>query len=79
MKRVYSKPIVCVELFEMSQNIASCDFNVRNNEKVEACYAVGSGPEFSGEKLFMSGNDSCEVNTEEFCTYNALNQLTFGS
>lgn len=79
MKKVYAKPIVCVEHFEMSQHIASCDFNVRGMNSVEDCYAVGKDSEFNGERLFMSGNGECHVDTEEFCTYNAMNLLTFTS
>lgn len=74
MKKVYEKPYVYVESFEVSQHIASCDFNIRGSQSVENCYAVESddaGYETGGAKIFMVSG-MCDVTTEEYCNYNSV-------
>lgn len=68
MKKVYEKPYAYIETFELSQSIASCEFNVRGSQDVVNCYAVGD--EYGTAKLFLS-TGTCEVIEEGYCNYNA--------
>ena len=43
MKKTYVKPMIVVQNFEMSQNIAACAWDVVNSKTAEECGAVGDG------------------------------------
>lgn len=75
MKKVYEKPYAYVETFEVSQHIASCDFNIRGNQSVENCYAVGNDPEYGNGKVFLLAG-TCDIVVEDYCNYNAADGNT---
>ena len=68
MKKVYEKPRVLVENFEVSQYIASCAVIVNSGDTMScsADYEVGNDVVL---KLFAAAG-TCEVLAESFCTYN---------
>ena len=67
MKKVYEKPQVLVENFELSQYIASCAVVVNSGDTTScsADYEVGG----LVLKLFAV-TGTCDVLAENFCTYN---------
>ena len=71
MKKVYEKPNAYIETFELSQHVASCDFNIRGNTDVQSCYAVGSDPDYGTAKVFMTSG-ICDVIVEDYCNYNSV-------
>lgn len=70
MKKVYEKPYAYVETFEVSQHIASCEFNYRGNTDPNSCYAVGSDPNYGTAKVFLV-QGTCDTVVEDYCSYNA--------
>lgn len=75
MKKVYEKPNVYIETFELSQHIASCDFNIRGEQNVQNCFAVGEDPDYGTAKVFML-TGTCDVVVEDYCNYNAADGNT---
>ena len=77
MKKVYEKPYAYVETFEVSQHIASCEFNYRGNTDptINSCYAVGSDPDYGDAKIFLV-QGTCDVAVEDYCNYNAADSNT---
>ena len=73
MKKVYEKPYVYVETFEVSQHIASCEFNIRGAQSAEECYA--GGEDTGNTKLFVTSG-VCDVFVEDYCNYNAADSNT---
>ncbi len=53
--KTYVKPEIYFESFELSQNIAACDWELNNND-VSACTSDGGG-----YTRFSSGNENCEA------------------
>lgn len=77
MKKVYGKPYAYVETFEVSQHIASCEFNYRGHKDPtqNTCYAVGSDPDYGNQTIFLI-EGSCEKVVEDYCNYNAADGNT---
>lgn len=73
MKKVYEKPYAYVETFEVSQHVASCEFNIRESQSAESCYAVGN--ESGGARVFVTSG-VCDVIVEDYCNYNAADSNT---
>ena len=79
MKKVYEKPSILVENFELSQHIASCTLTMKNQKDILDCYAVyAESNKYGNLQLFTAGNQNCQVPGESFCTYNMADS-TFGS
>lgn len=71
MKKVYEKPQVCIEKFELNQHIASCEWNMEGNQDPSNCYAVQNG-----EKNLFITHDSCEETSgADVCTFNGGDNL----
>ena len=79
MKKAYEKPYIYVQSFELSQQIASCEFVARNNNEVGMntdCYAQNSSNK--NEIIFSDG--ACNTPGEAVCNYTATEAFpVFGS
>lgn len=75
MKKVYEKPNVYIETFQVSQHIASCDFNIRGQADPENCYAVGSDPDYGTAKIFQV-TGTCDVIVGDYCNYSSADGNT---
>lgn len=78
MKKIYKKPEVLIESFELSQHIASCDHPIKNKTSViqEGCSA--DVPDIGITTLFYvadpNGNSSCQTDgSDMFCKTNGAN------
>lgn len=66
MKKTYEKPLVMFENFELSQNIAVCAWDVKNQATAQICGAIGD------EELGLQGTvifydkAPCEDDYNEF-------------
>lgn len=81
MKKVYEKPYAYIENFELSQHIASCTLNVKEQGNILDCYAIyeDGGSSFESIKLFLDADGTrCNTPAESFCTYN-MADATFNS
>lgn len=70
MKKTYAKPQVMFECYEMSQNIASCGWDVKTMSSLESCGAIGDdSEEFNNPPIKIFSNTGvCEVtNAEDYC------------
>jgi len=66
MKKVYEKPIVIIENFEVSQSIAACGWDVVNSGEPQVCGAVGDSKDFNNEPVtIFQNNPICEVNESD--------------
>lgn len=78
VKKIYKKPEVLIESFELSQHIASCDHPIKNKTLViqEGCSA--DVPDVEITKLFYvaapNGDSSCQIDgSDMFCKTNGAN------
>ena len=75
--KVYEKPRVYIERFELSQHIASCAWDMPNSKKVEECYADGD-PEWGipeGIRAFYASRDICiDGPIESYCYTNGSSE-----
>ena len=76
MKKVYEKPQIYMERFELSQSIASCYFNFGNSSNdPNSCQAT----EGSWGLAVFANNKVCENIEENYCYENATGANTFNS
>lgn len=75
----YEKPMITLERFELSHNIANCAWELTSANK-ESCSATPDQDFFSGsvnQNLFMEGTEGCKiiagVNYEDYCYQNGAN------
>lgn len=70
MKKVYEKPRIYMEKFELSSHIAACKVDVQQANK-ESCYATGSIEGSSDSVIIFTGSvqDCFVVEDENFCYY----------
>lgn len=81
--KVYVKPEIRIERFELSKHIAACAFDVTFNN-FETCVAIGDAEfNWGGFVLFTETNTSCSTPkdfVEDFCYTNGKEGLnTFNS
>ena len=72
----YVKPELFFESFELSQQIAACDYDSEHtNTTVEACtFTWDFNPE---AKLFVKGNGDCEVTDyEDYCCHSSTDGIS---
>lgn len=75
MKKVYEKPSIFVEKYEMSQHIAnSCSF-ITNSGTAEGCYAIGEDPYMGLIKALLESNNNCETKYSSFCEFNGTDPV----
>lgn len=76
MKKVYEKPRIYMERFEVSQSIASCYYNYNNTSSdPSTCYAIE--PDF--DKEVFQGAAGCTVINEDYCYEPSTGGNTFNS
>lgn len=66
----YVKPELIYESFELTEQIAACDFDSKNSfTTVEQCSFTGSSDNFGiGEgTYFLDTNSSCNIKLEAYC------------
>lgn len=68
-KKIYVKPSVYMERFEVSQHVADCAWELVNSTK-ETCSAQ-SDPDYlpAGLTLFMDGANGCMVTPDTYGDY----------
>ena len=77
----YEKPQILIERFELSQNVAACDWDMNNASDKYTCFGDGSDEGY--ENLFVSENSLCDITEDiiqEYCyTPAATGNATFNS
>ena len=76
LMKKYVKPELFFESFELSQQIASCDFDSKGSlMDVENCEFSGTMPNTNIElNIFMSGS-SCRDDGNAFCYYGSTGDI----
>ena len=70
----YVKPMLIYESFEMSQQIATCEYDSNNtNNDVVTC--TFTGPYTGDAKLFLDSNSACAVPAEGYCEHASTGNL----
>lgn len=72
MKKAYTKPMVMIESFELSQHIAACHFQVTNKNQAIKDGCNGEVNDIFGNiKLFYHAiaNNQCEQDGEDIYCY----------
>ena len=79
MKKVYEKPQVYMERFELAEHIAGCSLDITGSDE-NSCTGTGI---INGDKipnLFISSNGACETVIEGYCyTSASINLATINS
>lgn len=80
MKKVYKKPEVLIESFELSQHIASCDHPIKNKTLVIQDGCSADVPDIGIKTLFyvadLNGGSSCQTDgSDMFCKTNGGNDI----
>ena len=75
MKKVYEKPQVYMERFELAEHIAGCSLTLLNDD-VTKCVAEGTIEGAYSENFFISGNNACGSTTDAFCITNSSINVT---
>ena len=76
MKKVYEKPSIYVEAYEMSQHIAnSCSYNYRTLTSADTCYAIGEDPYMGVIKVLLDSNEKCDVKYSGYCEFNGTDPV----
>lgn len=70
MKKVYEKPWVHMERFELAEHIASCKFDFQGSTDATSCYATGKLDGFDETiQIFNSGVSGCLLEDDNSCMY----------
>ena len=73
----YVKPELFYERFELSQQIAACDYDSKGTLSDESCSFEGMNKDFGvSMKIFLT-QDTCDVIADSYCYHNA-NSGAFG-
>lgn len=67
----YVKPELFFESFEMSQQIAACDYDSYGTMSNESCTFTGLNPDFGTTMTIFLSQGACEVVAESYCYHNA--------
>ena len=65
--KVYVKPEIRIERFNLSKHIAACAYDLSNlTDKTVTCYAVGD-PDFDkeGQFVFTSASNICNITEDQ--------------
>lgn len=73
MAKKYIKPELLFESFELSQQIAACDYKlVENTLDDAACTFSGTNKDFQVPMvIFLSGNMACDVQADSYCYHSS--------
>ena len=65
----YVKPELIYESFELSQQIAACDYDSKNTANdVGVCGFTGKNPITGADMtIFLPGNNFCTTEAQEYC------------
>ena len=75
MKKIYEKPQVYMERFELAEHIAGCSLTLQNAD-VASCTAIGTIAGDESQNFFISGNGACSVPVEAYCETNSTINVT---
>ena len=67
----YVKPELIFESFELSQQIAACDYDSNNTANDENCSFTGYNEDFKTEMTIFVTTDRCGIIAESFCYHNS--------
>ena len=71
----YIKPELFFESFELSQQIAACDFDSNNTQNDEQCFFTGTSDYLPKDMTITIFQSHCEasggVGVQEYCYHNA--------
>ena len=68
----YVKPELIFESFEMSQQIATCDYDSNNSfDNVQDCNFTGYNKDFDGDINIFSSHLTCGVEAQWYCYHNS--------
>lgn len=71
----YVKPELFYESFELTQQIAACDYDSNNTSTDEGCSFTGVNKDFGVEmKIFLS-QGICDVIAESYCYHNSTSGM----
>lgn len=77
--KVYEKPQICVEKFELSTHIAACKIEVLSGDS-KTCYGIGKIEGFGDVQIFNSGVDGCYMEDDNACLYtHEVSSVSFNS
>ena len=74
----YVKPELFFESYELSQNIAACGWDMKNQNQPGDCKAEGD-PSWGNPSdivVFADANKDCKVNLEGYCYENRADNIT---
>lgn len=71
-KKKYFKPQILFEKFEMSQQIAACDYDSNNTSTDEKCTFTGINKDFNETMNILVIQGVCDVIEESYCYHNAI-------
>lgn len=67
----YVKPELIFESFELTQQIAACDYDSNNTSTDEGCSFTGVNKDFGVEMNIFLSTPTCAVVAESYCYHNA--------
>ena len=67
----YVKPELIFESFEMSQQIAACDYDSNNTSSDEGCRFTGINKDFGVEMSIFMTQGVCDIVAESYCYHNS--------
>lgn len=67
----YVKPELIFERFEMSQQIAACDYDSNNTSSDNSCRFTGINKDFGVEMSIFMTTGICDVVAESYCYHNS--------
>lgn len=72
----YVKPELVYESFELSQQIAACDFDSENSQTdISNCYFEGTHPMTGAPVKFFTTEGVCEMKFEGYCEYVSISSM----
>lgn len=64
----YVKPELVYESFELSQQIAACDYDSNNTANDVGCTFTGKNPATGADMtIFLPGNQLCKTEADSYC------------
>lgn len=68
----YVKPELIFESFEMSQQIASCDYDLVDGTSTDAgCSFSGFNKDFNTSMTIFSSTNTCDIEAQSYCYHNS--------
>lgn len=67
----YVKPELFYESFELTQQIAACDYDSKGSMNNEGCSFIGTNKDFNEQMIILLSKPTCEDIYESYCYHNA--------